>query len=275
MVGDFLFGQVNADNYLCNVKTKETEFHSLKTITIMATTAINETGNQSAKKTVVKETAKMAAAAGVGAVGGAFADDLFLHDGKESTGEHVTPPVQPEEPNPAEVTEETAFAAEPIVQPEPLESDPSDGPQPITSETVAYAQPTPFEDVQTPIEEVNPDLIAQEIISGEEIDPDDIDMEDIVNFADVGTIYGADGQEYAAAIITDDWGNEMTVIDVNNDDEFDLVVDNYGNPVQEMPGHLNVSDAELAVNADAGYLAPTANDLPVVTDEMLQDIIQS
>ena len=251
----------------------------------MATTAINMQGSNSSKKEMAAKAAKAAAAVGVGAVAGALGDDI-LNGEPEVTEEIITA----EDITAAETTEE-ATAQEAVAEPvQPAEhtaqaqtQEHTEGPQPISEETPAETQ-TPTqetvetaqntEEVQTPTEEVDPNLIAQEIISGEEIDPEDIDAEDVVNFADVGTIYGEDGHEYAAAVITDGQGNEMVVVDVDNDNEYDIVLNSEGNVVGEMPGHLNVSDAEVAVNSDQTYMAPTEHDLADAgMDDMMQDII--
>lgn len=242
----------------------------------MATTAINMGGSNSSKKA---KAAEMAAAAGIGMATGAGAavvtDHVLNHE--EVVEEEI---VETEAAGTSTTTSTASTASQPAAsqttqttqQAQPAQQE---GPQPVTSEPAEQqtAQNTTEEEVQQP-EEVDPDLIAQEIISGEEIDPTDIDAENVVNFAEVGTVYGSDGHEYAAAVITDEMGNEMTVVDIDGDSEYDVILDDDGTVACAMPGHLNVDDAELAVSSETGYIAPTEGEIASVgMDDMMQDII--
>lgn len=244
----------------------------------MATTAINTSGSNSEKKAMAAGAAKMAAAVGAGAVAGGIADDI-INGEPEVTEEMLADGEILDETETADETEETAQETQQATHAQTQTQ--TDGPQPVTGETnnsSASAHSTTSNhtaaSTETGTDDVDPNQIAQEIISGEQIDPNDIDAPEVLNFADVGTIYGADGHEYAAAVITDDAGNQMVVVDVDNDNEFDVVVDNEGNYVGDMPGHITVSDAELALNSDEGYIAPTDGDVSAAgIEDMIQDII--
>ena len=92
--------------------------------------------------------------------------------------------------------------------------------------------------VQPYTEGMQPDLTAQDIMVGEEIVPNDIDTADVMDFADVGTIYGSDGQENVGAHIVNEFGNEMLVVNVLNDDMFDAVMESNGFVMDELTDNL-------------------------------------
>lgn len=256
----------------------------------MTTAEINTTGSKSTAKAMGADVAKAAAAVAAGAVVGAVGNDI-INGEPEVTEEMVaagdatkpTEEVKPEEQTTEQTTEHVTGQTAQQTQ-ATAEQTHAEGPQPVSSSSSnssstssnTTAQSTSQPQTSSNVveqEEVDPDLIAQEIISGEEIDPDDIDAADIVNFTEVGTVYGADGHEYASAVITDGEGNEMVIVDIDNDNEFDVILDDDGSIACEMPGNLNVSDAELDINADPGYMAQTDADLAVGTDNLTPDII--
>lgn len=256
----------------------------------MATTPINS-GNNSSKKEAVANAAKAGAAVAVGAVAGAASSGAF--NGKENPEEQIiaqnNEQEQEEKKTEEQNTEEQPKTEETKTQQTEGDSNNTDGPQPITSGGTSGQQTTqggsgqqniPQEDPQNDPEHIDiieedPNVIAQEIISGEEIDPTDIDMENLVSFTNVGTIYGSDGQEYHSATMLDDNGNELTIVDIDNDNEFDLVLNDEGELIGEMPVSVNVSDAELGINSgEQTYLAQGETDIPTVDpSEMMQDII--
>lgn len=107
---------------------------------------------------------------------------------------------------------------------------------------------------------VNPDEIADAIIAEEMIDPEDIDMADVINFDEIGTVYTLDGESYTAAAFHDTLGNELMMVDIDGDDAFDVIIDHQGNVLAEVPGVVTVDDAELATSADDTYLAHSDTD---------------
>ncbi len=136
---------------------------------------------------------------------------------------HVTEPEEPVAVNPG---------GEPVVEPEP--------------------EPEP----------VNPDEIAEAIISEEMIDPNDIDMADVVSFEEIGTVYNVYGEAMTTASFHDEYGNQLTMIDLDNDNVFDVLGDEHGNPFVDEQGDVvalntgtTVDDVELEIHDDDTYLA--------------------
>ena len=74
------------------------------------------------------------------------------------------------------------------------------------------------------LDNVNPDLVAHEIIDGEFVDPNDIDL---ANFPveEVGIIETVDGQEISAASFIGEDGEQLFLVDVDNDNNYDYIVD--------------------------------------------------
>lgn len=112
---------------------------------------------------------------------------------------------------------------------------------------------------------VNPDDVADAIIAEEEIDPNDIDMADVVNFEEIGTVYNVDGSSYTAATFSDPDGNQLVMVDIDGDNTFDVIqdpetgaqlCDSEGNVISP---NLTTDDAEIAIDDTTGYLA--SNDL--------------
>ncbi|MDO5395454.1 MAG: hypothetical protein Q4F07_05765 [Bacteroidales bacterium] len=114
------------------------------------------------------------------------------------------------------------------------------------------------------VENVNPDEIAEAIIAEDQIDPNDIDMADVVDFDDMQTIYTVDGETYTVATFHDDAGNELVMVDVDGDNVFDVVTDTELNPLVTEEGHyvsaggMTTDDVEMYMADDTQYLA--AND---------------
>lgn len=151
------------------------------------------------------------------------------------------------------------------------------GEQQEVAESTENAQGATIEEVQnvTPElpEEVNPDDIALAIVAGEEIDPNDINAADILDFAEVGTVYGADGTEYNGAYATDINGDEIVMVDVDGDNEYDVITDVEGNLLSCGDTGVNTSDAELNLNENANYMAADPTDDMVAPESMMDDII--
>lgn len=111
-------------------------------------------------------------------------------------------------------------------------------------------------------EEEDPDEIAEAIIAEEEIDPDDLDMANVVTFDDIQELNTPDGQTYTAAQLHDNAGNSLQMIDVDGDNTFDVLADGEGNLLVDdngnyiAAGNLTVDDAEENISSgDVDYLA--------------------
>lgn len=108
------------------------------------------------------------------------------------------------------------------------------------------------------VDDVDPDLVALEII-GEEIDPNDVDVADMVIIDNVDTIYMEDGTEVPVAVVHDENNDQYLMVDIDDDMTFDTILDMEGNPIASVDGNLTMSDVldmfdesgeELAYNAE-------------------------
>lgn len=126
-------------------------------------------------------------------------------------------------------------------------------------------------------EEVNPDEIADAIIAEDQIDPDDIDMADVFDFSEIGTVYTVEGESYTMATFHDADGNEMNMVDIDGNGYFDLVLDENLVAVSEINEVVSVSDVEAAINHGSGYLAADTNEEPSLPtgEDIMNDLIQA
>lgn len=126
-------------------------------------------------------------------------------------------------------------------------------------------------------EEVNPDEIADAIIAEDQIDPNDIDMADVFNFNEIGTVYTVEGESYTMATYHDADGNEMNMVDIDGNGYFDLVLDENLVAVSEIDEVVSVSDVEVATSPDSGYLAANTDEEPSLPtgEDIMNDLIQA
>lgn len=137
------------------------------------------------------------------------------------------------------------------------------------------------ESAPIPAGEVNPDEIAEAIIAEEQIDPADIDMADVIDFDEIGTVYTVEGESYTAAAFHDSVGNQLVMVDVDDDGVFDIITDVYGNPITDGAGNYmaaggtTVDDAELDLSEEGTYLAENGGGTTEEfgTESISQDII--
>lgn len=259
----------------------------------MNTTTINQTDgkNSDKKKNVASHAATAAAAAGLGAAG-AMAMDSNQEDSHVDEEVQEVPEATASQPQDNQNSSTTANTNNPQTNNVASENTntATEDPQPITESTVG----TPIEDddvieidesevteieneadasisqetsnAPTPNEQVNPDEIAEAIIAEEQVDPNDIDMADVVNFDEIGTVYTVDGESYTAAAFHDAAGNQLVMVDVDNDNVFDIITDMDGNPLVDPNGNLvaagdlTVDDAEIGISEAPTYLASNDTD---------------
>lgn len=250
------------------------------------TTTINPANlgnNSERKKQAAAFAATAASAAGLGVAGAHIVSELgksedILTDENVINGEPIEEVAQPI--NEATSTGTTSPSASPTSNPSNASHTTSATttvePQPITNgdivEPTVSVEPTiepatevePEVNVETePVEQantttsdtVNPDEIAEAIIAEDKIDPNDIDMADIINFDEIGTVYTVDGESYTAAAFHDAAGNNLIMVDVDGDNVFDVITDYDGNLIAEVPGNLSVGDAQEDIADDDVYLA--------------------
>lgn len=172
------------------------------------------------------------------------------------------------EPAEEQLTTEIPSEPEPIVHTEPASEQPS--------EPTVHTEPSP---AQSPVPPAPPTPEPYEDIVDvivEEIDPRDIDATDIFTVDEIGTVYTVDGEELIAAAIHDAAGNDLLMIDVDGDQVFDVFVTYEGEVVAEVPGNINVSDAELMqtmATGDVCYLPETPYDHNIDPGSEIQENI--
>ena len=137
-----------------------------------------------------------------------------------------------------------------------------------------YAQLTnEFEPTPEPVPEPEPtpDDIVDVIV--EEIDPQDIDMEDVLLVDEIGTVYTVDGGELNAALIHDTYGSQAVMVDVDGDNVYDVIATPEGEVIAQVPGDIDVSDVELLYaqqHGHTGYMEQ--NDFDIAMNEEHNDI---
>ncbi len=160
-------------------------------------------------------------------------------------------PVEPEPVNP----EPAPVNPEPNpVNPEPT---PNPDPNPIEPDPIEPDPIAPGEIDIDGLPDVDPDVVANNILTGEYVDPSDIEAQNLA-ITNVGTIETVDGQVLNAAQFIGENGEQLYMIDVDGNNQYNLVADASGNIVGEIPGTLTVSDSEslLAENSgEGGYMA--------------------
>ncbi len=256
------------------------------------TTTINpaNSGNNSAagKKQAAAFAATAASAAGLGVAGAHIVSELgdsedILTTDNVLTGETIEEVAQPNNEtidngttsattspttSSPSSTVSNATSTSTTVEPQPITNgdivEPTVSVEPTIEPTTEAEPEVTVETIETePIEQantttsdiVNPDEIAEAIIAEEKIDPNDIDMADVVNFDEIGTVYTVDGESYTAATFHDAAGNNLIMIDVDGDNVFDVITDHDGNLIAEVPGNLSVGDAQEDIAEDDVYLA--------------------
>lgn len=249
----------------------------------MNTTPLNNkpVGNGNGKKWT---RASIAAAVAAGALTAEAANLLYSQLDSDTEPEPVPEPTpefgaEPEQQEPGAAHDTTIGTAHssshsssptpgntPVHEPEPSpEPEPAPEPEPVPT-------PEPIPEPELTSEpEPDPDDIADVIV--EEIDPQDIDMEDVLLVDEIGTVYTVDGGELNAAIIHDNQGNQAVMVDVDGDSVYDVIATPEGDVIAQVPGDIDVSDAELLYaqqHGNDGYMEQ--NDFDVAMNEENSDI---
>lgn len=253
----------------------------------METKKINQPGtlpNRGKNNDKQRNFAAVGAATVAGMAAGAIGMDVVAGDPIEEEAaaqESVTAQAQDvaEQLETAETEQETVLdesqpvaESEPVVEPQPMTGTGSaDG----TQEPISQQEPSG--NVEPVSGEEPPTNLVDSIIAGEEIDPADMDVTNIINVDQIGTVYTVEGQNMLAAAIHDDEGNELMMVDVDGDGVFDVVTTPEGEAIAEVGGDIDVSDAEhMMTGEDSGWLA--ANDFDNSMDvgsDIQNDIIEA
>lgn len=189
------------------------------------------------------------------------------------------------EDNPtAPIAEETNAASATTQTAEPAATASTTEPQPqVTVEEPAQTNGPSANEVNAEVNvddipDVDPTLVAQNLTDDVIIvDPTDIDMENM-DIAAVGTVETVDGEVLTAAQIVGDNGESLYMVDVNGNGSYDVVTDDTGNVLAEVPSTLTVSDTESIIgtnNGDYGYLAQNDSDntTDAVVDNAMDDVV--
>lgn len=240
--------------------------------------------------------ATAATAAGIGAAGAAMAMNHIKNDDNhddnhegdaifDRTPEQNQAPEQ-DQPTDAPIEETIEVVADaPVEQPaatttgqhHPVNGGqhPIDGPEPITDPIV---EPTPTPDIPTngpspvpgtdevvinPVE-INPENIADAIIAENLIDANDMDDPDVINFDEVTTIYAINGESGQGVVFHDNMGNQMAMIDIDNDNHLDMIVTDDGRILVDENDEvivppMTLDDVELNLSGEQTYLAADDN----------------
>lgn len=237
----------------------------------MSTQPINNPKNKETLKTVA--TVAAAAVAGAGSV---VAAEAFIGDDDNSANVvEPTPVVGPEpdkEDKPGNTEETTPDAnatthdnaasadthtagsehgpqaggvEQPEHQPEPSPANPEQH----SGGHVASADNDPS--IVDGLPDVDPAVVAQNVTSGEFVDPTDIDDPNLP-IAGVGTIETVDGEVLQAAQLIGENGEHLYMVDVDGDNQYDYIADASGNVLGNVPTHLTVSDSESLLAENSG-----------------------
>lgn len=266
----------------------------------MHTTTVNPTGKNSSKKNFATHAATATVAAGLGATAAAMATEIPDEPIEDVIEEVAAETSSPQNQAPHTQSNQTSGASNSspsdnetsslatdsidttVNEPQPVTS-PDNNPEEVTEVVEEQSQQSPSSEsvVQNPAEAVDPNEVAEAIIAEEQIDPNDIDLADVVNFDGIGTVYTVDGESYTAAAFHDAAGNQLVMVDVDGDDVFDIITDMDGNILTDPQGNIiaagdvTVDDAEIGIADSHTYLA--ANDTDTSddfgADSLMNDII--
>ncbi len=192
-------------------------------------------------------------------------------------GQENSPTQQPEKPQQEQLPEQSQHqepvSNENITTPQPTDVTNGNGgqqPAPSNNGTTQEnpAQPVPQNNgtaqenpVQpTGTDDVNPDVIAQQIASSDETDPNDIDAPDVITVDGMDVAIGPDGTEVPVAMVRTPDGGQYMLADIDGDGVFSDIFDMEGNYVGEVEGNLTASDLQEAIDPNGGYMAFTGNE---------------
>ena len=183
----------------------------------------------------------------------------------------------PEVTKPAD-TEETVETVE-VVEAEDTEAS-------VEPDDMPFHDPIPQGPAQTeidtvPVEEGEPiaqnvevEEVVNDIIDIEEIDPNDIDGEDLLEFQEIGVLYSEDGDVFYLATFNDEHGNEFVLVDVDGDLYFDLLTDSELNPVAIVGSSVSTDDVEDELIPDTEPMEPDDITIDAIDEmDVTDDII--
>ena len=182
-----------------------------------------------------------------------FAGGVFGAAAASAMNHHNSKPEEPQKTEEGTIEENQAQ----IVEPQP--STPSQ--EQVLDDNITEPQPTDNNqihssnggDPQSPEEEIDPYDVAQAI--AEEIDPNDIDSENILTPIGYEYAYLEDGRQVFCVIANDPEGNQYALTDIDGDGMFGDIYDMSGNLVAQIDEGLSVSDLLDMMDDSGEYLA--------------------
>ena len=182
-----------------------------------------------------------------------FAGGVFGAAAASAMNHHNSKPEEPQKTEEGTIEENQAQ----IVEPQP--STPSQ--EQVLDDNITEPQPTDNSqihssnggDPQSPEEEIDPYDVAQAI--AEEIDPNDIDSENILTPIGYEYAYLEDGRQVFCVIANDPEGNQYALTDIDGDGMFGDIYDMSGNLVAQIDEGLSVSDLLDMMDDSGDYLA--------------------
>lgn len=253
---------------------------------------------QKAKKQNSSNSAGAAAAfAGLGGLGG-FAAGAFatsedrIEDMIDSEVEPEQEPIASEEVNnevEVPVTEAPAnnVVVEPIIEPiaEPI-AEPTVEPivepiaepvvepiaEPVLDEPIADVGEISLPEDDVVVEPIDSDDIAEGLLAEEMIDPNDIDAEDVFDFAEIGTVYTIEGDEVVVASFTSD-NDEFAMVDLDNDGIMDIIMDETGEVLAQAPDYTT-DDIYEQINSEGYIAAEEPHEIDLLADAEFDDMMQ-
>jgi len=245
----------------------------------------NVFGQKDSKTNNKNNAAKMAGAAMGGAAIGVAAT-AFAANSREDN-----PASAPTQPTDSATEPEQNPVTEPEQEPTPTTNENhTPNPQPTQTTTVEpEPSPTPSPDPEpapepTPSPEPNiepepdPDIEPEPVMPIEEIDPNDIDLGDVVeDVTNVEVVYDVNGNEMLVATAHNSTDGEFYLVDADMDGDFDIVLDGTGTPVVDLTGEndrlITVTDIEQKITDE--YIPPTVIDEQIAKNDMIGEDIQN
>lgn len=138
----------------------------------------------------------------------------------------------------------------------------------------------PAEDPTEVVIEVGPteDNIPEPVMPVEEIDPNDIDMADVIEDVSlVEVVYDINGNPMVVATAHNAEMGEFYLVDVDVDGDFDVILDSAGVPVMDLTGDndqlITITDLEAKISDD--YIPRTEIDDIIAQNNMIGEQIQN
>lgn len=138
----------------------------------------------------------------------------------------------------------------------------------------------PADDTTEVVIEVEPekDTIPEPVMPVEEIDPNDIDMADVIEDVSlVEVVYDINGNPMVVATAHNAEMGEFYLVDVDVDGDFDVILDSAGIPVMDLTGEsdqlITITDLEAKISDD--YIPRTEIDDIIAQNNMIGEQIQN